>query len=159
MDRDTSGRFGPGNRLGRQFPRGVSGNPGGLPARVREARELAGEHSPRAIDRLAALLDHEDPRVAIAAAEALLDRAGVSAVKVDLDSPATTGPPVPALPVEVMVGILMDESGHDPGEVMRAQENRLEEEARQLERRREAVRTGAWRRVLDPSHMLPGRNP
>jgi hypothetical protein len=67
--------------IGRPFPKGVSGNPGGLPAgvagRIMRARRLALKQAPRAIATLAALLGDEDPRVRIAAAEGLLDRAGL----------------------------------------------------------------------------------
>ena len=75
--KDSSGRFVAGNAMGRRFPKGVSGNPGGLPAWVREARELAAADASRAIARLSELIDHVDPRVAIVAAQAILDRAGV----------------------------------------------------------------------------------
>ncbi len=66
---------------GRPFAKGVSGNPGGL-ARdiaplVAEARRLALSHATRAIATLAELLDDKDPRVRVAAAEGLLDRAGL----------------------------------------------------------------------------------
>jgi hypothetical protein len=63
-----------------------------------KARRLALKHAPKAIATLAALLDDEDPRVRIAAAEGLLDRAGlkpyaleperleVTAIPVDVDA-------------------------------------------------------------------------
>src|SRR5262249_40374615 len=58
-----------------------SPNPGGLPKDiprlVMEARRLALSHAPKAIARLAAMLDSDDERVVIAAAEGLLDRAGL----------------------------------------------------------------------------------
>ena len=67
---------------GRPWPKGVSGNPGGLsrdiPAAVAECRRLALAHVPRAVDRLASLLDDSDPRVVQSAATALMDRAGVA---------------------------------------------------------------------------------
>ena len=60
------------------FQPGQSGNPGGRPKESKEAREakrLAGQHSARAIERLRELLDGDDPRVSVSAAQALLDRA------------------------------------------------------------------------------------
>lgn len=88
--------------VGRPWKPGQSGNPSGLSkdtaGRVVEARRLALEHAPRAIATLAELLDDEDARVRIAAAEGLLDRAGlkpfateperieVTAVPVDVDA-------------------------------------------------------------------------
>ena len=60
------------------FAPGQSGNPSGRPRESREAKEvkrLAGEHSTRAIEKLRELLDGDDPRVSVSAAQALLDRA------------------------------------------------------------------------------------
>ena len=74
MNQDAPKRFARGNQLGRRSVKGRSGNAGDLPARVREARQLVGEYLRKAIERPAALLDLEDPRVAIAAAEALRQR-------------------------------------------------------------------------------------
>lgn len=79
MTSQSSQRRGPGRR----WKKGQSGNPGGIPAAVLEARRLALEHAPKAIRRLAALLDSKDPRVRLAAAEGLLDRAGVKAIALD----------------------------------------------------------------------------
>jgi hypothetical protein len=70
--------FQKGNTHGRRWQAGQSGNPGGLPAYVRSVRLLAGQKSPRAMQRLAELLEVEDPRVVISAATAILDRAGVT---------------------------------------------------------------------------------
>jgi hypothetical protein len=57
------------------FKKGQSGNPGGRPKAEREVTELARDGSPRAIGRLIELVESEDPRAAIAAANAVLDRA------------------------------------------------------------------------------------
>lgn len=57
------------------FAKGQSGNPGGRPKAEREVVELAREASPRAIGRLVELVEHIDPRTAIAAANSVLDRA------------------------------------------------------------------------------------
>ncbi len=73
----TDRRRGPG----RPWRPGQSGNPTGLPreipAAVAECRRLALAHVPTAILRLADLLDSEDERVRVAAATAIMDRAGV----------------------------------------------------------------------------------
>lgn len=70
---------------GRPWPKGVSGNPDGLPPLVVKARALALAHAPRAVEKLAELLENADPRVALAAAEGLLDRAGVRPVALDAE--------------------------------------------------------------------------
>jgi hypothetical protein len=63
---------------GKRFKPGASGNPGGLPKWVREMRDLAGSHAPAAIARLAQLMrSRKHPELALRAAEALLDRAGL----------------------------------------------------------------------------------
>lgn len=66
---------------GRPFKPGQTGNPGGLPRDTRglieRARRLALRFAPKAIKALGELLDHEDARVRVAAAEGLLDRAGL----------------------------------------------------------------------------------
>lgn len=66
---------------GRPFQPGQSGNPGGMPrgiaGRIMRARRLALRHAPKAIATLAALLDDPEASVRQAAAESLLDRAGL----------------------------------------------------------------------------------
>jgi hypothetical protein len=56
------------------FVKGKSGNPGGRPRENSEIKELARKHGPAAIKRLVELMKGSDPRVAVAAAQALLDR-------------------------------------------------------------------------------------
>lgn len=67
--------------VGRPFPPGTSGNPGGLRrdvrGRIERARRLALKLAPKAIATLGALLDDPDPSVRRQAAEGLLDRAGL----------------------------------------------------------------------------------
>lgn len=66
---------------GRPFTKGQSGNPGGLPrgmhGRILKARRLALHYAPQAIETLATLMADPDSRVRVAAAEGLLDRAGL----------------------------------------------------------------------------------
>lgn len=83
---------------GRPFQPGVSGNPSGLSKEiaplVAEARRLALSHAPKAIETLAALLDDEDPRVRVAAAEGLLDRAGLRPYSLEPERVEVTAVPV-----------------------------------------------------------------
>jgi hypothetical protein len=59
----------------RMFPAGVSGNPGGMSADMAECRRLARAAAPAAMQKLIELVDHADARVALVAAEKVLDRA------------------------------------------------------------------------------------
>lgn len=56
------------------FVKGVSPNPGGRPKGMQEVRELARIHSKKAIMTLVKMLESEQDRVKVQAAEALLDR-------------------------------------------------------------------------------------
>lgn len=56
------------------FQPGQSGNPGGRPKENAEVKRLAQSHGRRAIEKLAALIDSEDEKTAVAACQALLDR-------------------------------------------------------------------------------------
>jgi hypothetical protein len=62
--------------VGRPFPKGQSGNPGGRPKALHEVIELARSYAPDAIRTLASvMLDEESPPAArIGAASAILDR-------------------------------------------------------------------------------------
>ena len=75
MSKLGSGRFQPG----------TSGNPGGLPAYVRSVRLLAGQKAPRALTRLAEMMEDPDLRVALPACLAILDRAGVRPIDVHVN--------------------------------------------------------------------------
>jgi hypothetical protein len=60
-----------------QWSKGQSGNPSGMPKWVKQVRRLAAEKTPRAIEVLAELMEHdEDSRVRMAAAIAILAHAG-----------------------------------------------------------------------------------
>lgn len=77
---------------GRPFPKGKSGNPHGVPAWFKELRALAGSHAPDAIDRLVTLMrQRRHPNVARAAAEAILDRAGLKPYSTEPDKLQVTG--------------------------------------------------------------------
>jgi len=77
-NRDETGRF----------QKGQSGNPGGRPKAESEVRELAQQHGPAAVNRLVALMNSRNERVAVAACQAVLDRGygkAPQAMKVDGD--------------------------------------------------------------------------
>lgn len=76
------------------FVKGTSGNPGGRPVVVREVRELAQTHAPAAILRLVELMQDPDGRVAVAACNALLDRAvGKATQALEVDARVATADP------------------------------------------------------------------
>jgi hypothetical protein len=56
------------------FKKGQSGNPGGRPKAEREVVEAARAAGARCVEVLVDLLDHNDSRVRLAAADHLLDR-------------------------------------------------------------------------------------
>jgi hypothetical protein len=65
-----------------QWSKGSSGNPGGRPRVAAEVRSALEAATPRAVEVLVALLESTDERVALRAAEVLLNR--------------TLGPPAPS---------------------------------------------------------------
>src|SRR5215831_12094036 len=72
------------NELGRFLP-GTSGNAGGRPKPPDGLRTRLAELSPRAIERLAELLDSEDERIRLEAAKVILDRhLGRPAIRADI---------------------------------------------------------------------------
>lgn len=79
-------RFKRGNSAGAgsRWQPGQSGNPGGLPPIIRGVRLLAAQRAPRAIHRLSELVESTDDRIALAAAVALLDRAGVTPLEIEV---------------------------------------------------------------------------
>lgn len=62
--------------IGRPFPKGQSGNPGGRPREVGDLRSLAREHTQEALDTLTAIMqdDNVSPATRVSAACAILDR-------------------------------------------------------------------------------------
>lgn len=79
-----------------RFEKGKSGNPGGRPKMdtvVREALDLARNAAPRAIGRVVELVDSKDERVALAAANTIIDRVygkPTQPLGNDPDNPLTT---------------------------------------------------------------------
>jgi|SRR5208282_4422992 len=62
-------------KVGRPFPRGRSGNPGGRPKGLHDVKAAAAEHTVAAIARLATWMRGKDARASVAACRELLDRA------------------------------------------------------------------------------------
>jgi Family of unknown function (DUF5681) len=81
-----------GNRRGRvenlkPFKPGQSGNPNGRPKKTQEIVDLAKDNSEKALKKLVALIDSSDDKVALAAANAILDRSvGKPKQSVDVDA-------------------------------------------------------------------------
>lgn len=61
--------------VGHTFKPGQSGNPGGRTASFAECQRVAREASPKAISRLIELMHSDDERVALMAADKVLERA------------------------------------------------------------------------------------
>lgn len=57
------------------FEKGHSGNPGGRPKESAEVKELARKHSTEAFNRVLALMRSDQPKVALSAAQEVLNRA------------------------------------------------------------------------------------
>jgi Family of unknown function (DUF5681) len=62
--------------IGKPFQKGQSGNPGGRPKVVAEVRELAREHTSKAVETLVSIMTNHKaaPAARVSAANALLDR-------------------------------------------------------------------------------------
>lgn len=74
------------------FEKGKSGNPGGRPKENAEVKELARTHGPRAIERLAEIMNSSDERAAAAASNALLDRGYGKPAQAIVGGDADSGP-------------------------------------------------------------------
>lgn len=64
-----------GNDTGYRWEKGKSGNPAGRPKADLEIRKYAGTFTREAVDKLVELMRGRYPKIALAAANALLDRA------------------------------------------------------------------------------------
>lgn len=60
--------------IGRPWPKGVSGNPGGRAVILREIREAFWDGVPEAIERIRELMKDKNPRVALEASQYWCDR-------------------------------------------------------------------------------------
>jgi hypothetical protein len=91
MKQQMVGQYKPkGLPRGRPFPKGKTGNPHGRPKELEDVRAAAREHTSEAIERLAFWMRSENPRVSVAAASALLDRAwgrAAQAISGDVEAP------------------------------------------------------------------------
>ena len=56
------------------FKKGKSGNPGGRPKEAAEVKAAARSHGLAAIDKLVELMNGDDNRISVTAAQAILDR-------------------------------------------------------------------------------------
>jgi hypothetical protein len=57
------------------FKKGQSGNPSGRPKQMQEITDLARQRAPEAFARIVDLTSNDDPRVALAASQEVLNRA------------------------------------------------------------------------------------
>lgn len=71
---ENSGETAKRKGAGRPFPAGMSGNPGGRPKVIAEVRDLARQHTRKAIQTLVKVMSGESDSARVAAANALLDR-------------------------------------------------------------------------------------
>lgn len=87
------------------FKPGQSGNPNGRPKVVTEIRDLARSKGKEAFERIVVLMDDDDPKVSMAAAKEVLDRAYGKPAQ------AITGPDGD-LPIELVVRWLTDDESN-----------------------------------------------
>lgn len=60
-------------RIGRPFPKGKSGNPGGQPKWVKRVKKALGQHAERAAEVLRQVMDHGEPADQVRAAKVVLE--------------------------------------------------------------------------------------
>ncbi len=91
----------PGRGPGKPFEKGVSGNPGGRPRLPEELRDRIRGLSEKAVNVLEQSLDSPEPRVALMAAQILLDR-GYGKPSQQTDLTLTTAPAPDEEPVTTL---------------------------------------------------------
>jgi hypothetical protein len=74
--------------VGRPFPKGTSGNPGGMPKEVAEARRALMVHLPTAVKVFGELLQSTDQKTRLAAAAEVADRTMGKPKPMDIDTDA-----------------------------------------------------------------------
>lgn len=73
QNREVSGPCRP--PVATRFQKGVSGNPGGRPKAEKDVKALALKNSKAAMEKIIALIEDKDSRIALMAAKEVLDRA------------------------------------------------------------------------------------
>ena len=94
--------------MGRPFPKGESGNPGGRPKDVGLLREMAREHTAEALNVLVQAMRDDDPRIRVAAASAILDRGhGKPTTPIEVEAPVDAEP-ISMLEIARRIAFILD---------------------------------------------------